>query len=129
MLMHHLSGVVDVLNGVLGLGLFIDCHGGNALRRGELGHGVGFDELIVGGSSGHDEAWRYACFIFADPFEDALALLGRGGAVESRRSAEHDDGIEMGGGGVVRGQGDVVAVQDKNEDKCDNGKREDGSSE
>ena len=47
----------------------------------KTGHGVGFDEVVVGGAAGHDDGGGDAGFVLADAFEDALALLGRGGAV------------------------------------------------
>ena len=82
---------------------------------GELSHGVGFDEMIVGGTAGHDDVRGYACFVLADTFEDALALLGRGGAVEFAGGAEDDEGVEVCLGGVVGGKGDVVSRDDEGE--------------
>lgn len=74
--MHDLRGVVDVLDGVLGLRLLGDGGCGNTLGLRELVHDVGFDELVVRGGSGHDDVRGDAGFVLADGFEDALALLG-----------------------------------------------------
>lgn len=74
---------------------------------------MGFDELIVGGGAGHDDVGRDAGFIFADAFEDALALLGRRRAVMFCGTAEDDEGIEVGCGSVVRGDGEVNADEEE----------------
>ena len=76
MAMHDLRRVVDVLDGVLGLAFLDEGGGGDALRLSELGHDVRFDELVVGGASGHNEARGDAGAVLADAFEDAGALLG-----------------------------------------------------
>ena len=112
MVVHDLGGVEDVLDGVVGLAFFDDGGGGDALGFGEEGHGVGFDEVVVGGAAGHDDGGGDAGFVLADAFEDALALLGRGGAVGLGGAAEDDDGVEVSGGGVVVGDGEVVADDD-----------------
>ena len=54
-----------------------------------------------------------AGFIFADAFEDALALLGRRRAVGVGGIAEDDEGVEVGCGGVMGGEGEVGAVEDE----------------
>ena len=59
-----------------------------------------------------DEGGGDAGFIFADTFEDALALLGRGSAVGFGGAAEDDDGVEVGGGVVVVEDGEVVDDDD-----------------
>jgi len=126
---HDVSGVEDVLDGVLGLALFEDAGGGDALRLGELGHDVGFDEVIVGWTAGHDEARGDSGVVFADAFEDAGTLLGRGRAVWVGGIAEDDDGVEVGGGGVVRWQRDVAAVDDEAEGNGQEDEEKDGSAE
>ena len=110
--MHDLGGVEDVLDGVVGLAFFDDGGGGDTLGFGEDGHGVGFDEVIVGGTAGHDEDGSDAGFVFADAFEDASALLGRGGAVGFGGAAQDDDGVEVGGCCVVAGDGEVIGYDD-----------------
>ena len=110
--MHELGRVVDVLDGVEGLGFFEDIGGGDTLGCGKLGHGVGLDEAVVGGAAGHDDAGSDTGLVFSDAFEDSLALLGRWGAVGFGGRAEDDDGVEMGLGGVVGGEGCVVADDD-----------------
>ncbi len=47
----------------------------DALRLGKLGHDMRFDEMVVGGSAGHDDALDDPGTVLADTFEDALALL------------------------------------------------------
>ena len=74
-LVHDLCGVVDVLDGVLGLGFFKDGRGGDALCLSELGHGVGFDGLIVGCGARHDDVRSDAGFVLTNALEDPLALL------------------------------------------------------
>jgi len=75
---------------------------------------VGFDELIVGSAAGHDEAWGDVGVVFADAFEDALALLERRGAVGETGSAEDDEGVEVGERGVAAGDG-VIGGEDEAE--------------
>ena len=101
------GGIIDVLDGVLCLGFFEDVGRGHALR---LGHELRFDELVVGGSAGHDDARGDAGAVLADAFKDALALLRRGSSVGAGRCSEDDDGVEVSGRGVVCGQGSVAAV-------------------
>jgi len=115
--MHDLRRVVDVLDGVLCLTFFEDVSDGNTLRGSELGHGVGLDEVIVCGTAGHDDVRGDASLVFAHAFEDTFALFGRWSAIDLRGSAEHDDGVEVCGCGVVGGKGKVVAVDDEAEGK------------
>ena len=128
-LMHELGRVIDVLDGVEGLGFFEDIGGRDPLSGGELSHGMGFDEVVVGGAAGHDEVASDAGFVLADAFEDALALFGGGGAVGIGGCAEDDDGVEVGLGGVVGWEGDEVACNDEREGKCQDGEVEEGSGE
>ncbi len=76
MLVHELGGVEEVLDGVLGLRLFEDGGGRDALRLGELGHDIGFDVAVVCGPAGDDDAWSDTGLVLADGFKNALALLG-----------------------------------------------------
>ena len=75
-LVHELGRVVDVLDGVEGLGLFEDGVSWDALCLRELGHSVGLDEVVVGWAAGHDDMGGDAGFVLSDAFEDTLALLG-----------------------------------------------------
>ena len=79
--MDDLGGVVDVLDGVEGLRLFENGRAGYALGGGKLGHGVGFNELIVSGSSSHDDARGYTSLVLVNTFKNSFALLGRWSAV------------------------------------------------
>lgn len=106
-LVHDAGGVVDVLDSVLGLNVFEDCRCRHALASSQLRHDIGFNVLIMGGGAGQDEVWGDAGFVLADTFEDAFALLRRGGAVGVGGIAEGDDRIEMGCGGIVRGDGEI----------------------
>ena len=117
MLMHDLRGIVDVLDGVLGLAFFDDVGGGNALRGSQLCHSVGFDQVIVRRPASHDDVWGNAGFVFAHTFEDSFALLRRWSTVKLGRSAQHDNGVEVRCGGVVGGKSEVVAVDDEAEGK------------
>ena len=127
MLVHELGRVVDVLDGVEGLGFFEDVGGGDTLGCGELGHGVGLDEAVVGGAAGHDDVWSDAGFVLADALENALALLGGGGAVGAGGRAEDDDGVEVGLGGVVGGEGFVVDRDDEGQGEGYEGNGNEGS--
>ncbi len=125
--MHDLCRVIDVLDGVLCLGFFEDGGGGDALCGSELGHDVGFDEGVVSGAAGHDDARSYAGLVLADAFEDAFALLGGGGAVGSGGSAEDDEGVEVVLGGVVGGESYVVACDDESKGESGYGEGEEDS--
>lgn len=129
MVVHDACGVVDVLNGILCLHIFENRRRRHTLIPGQLRHDVGFDVLIVGGGAGHHDGRGHACFIFADAFEDALALLGRGGAVGAGGIAEDDEGVEVGGGSVARGEREIDACreEDNGEDGC--GEIEEGAVE
>jgi hypothetical protein len=113
MLMHDLGGVIDVLDGVLGLNIFEDCRRGNALASGQLGHDIGLDVLIVGGGSGHDDIRGDSGFILADAFEDTFSLLGRRSAVSIGGIAEDDDGVKVSGSGVVRRDGEIDSCREE----------------
>lgn len=97
---HDLPGIAGVLDGVLCAGL--DEEGGlrNALGVRSLGHDGGFHELVVGGTAGEDEARSDAALIFMHRFSDAGELCGGGVAVVVGGSAEDNDGVEAGEGGV-----------------------------
>jgi len=58
--------------------------------------------------------WGDVGVVFADAFEDALALLERRSAVGETGSAEDDEGIEVSEGGVAAGDG-VVGGEDEAE--------------
>jgi hypothetical protein len=116
-LMHELGGVVDVLDGVHGLRLFEDGGGGHSLGGGELRHSLGFDEVVVGGGSGHDDVGGDAGPILADAFQYSFALLGGWCAVGLGGGAQDDDGVEMGLGRVVGRKCGVVADDDQDEDE------------
>lgn len=105
---HDALTVEDVLDGVQSLTFLDDVCGRDALREGERGHDVGFDELIVRGAAGEDDDGSDAGFEFAYSFEGAFALLGRRGAVAVGRGTEHNDGVEVGEVCVVGGDGSVV---------------------
>ena len=75
---------------------------------GELGHDMRLDELIVGGAAGHDEAGGDSGTVLADAFEDARALGGGRGAIAVGGISEDDDDVEVGGGCVAGGEGDVL---------------------
>jgi hypothetical protein len=72
---HDALAVEDVLDGVLGLAFFDDGVGRNSLGKGERGHDVCFDELVVSWTAGEDEVRCDAGFEFADALESAFALL------------------------------------------------------
>jgi hypothetical protein len=114
-LVHDAGGVVDVLDGVLGLHIFEDYRCGDAFAPRQLRHHIGFYVLVVGGGAGHDDVRSDAGLIFADAFEDALALLGRWGAVGVGRVAEYDERVEVGGASVVRGDGKVDAHREEDD--------------
>src|SRR4051794_18536227 len=92
---HDALAVEDVLNGVLRLRFFDDGLGWDALGEGERGHGVGFDELVVGGAAGEDEVRSDPGLELANAFEGAFALLRRRGSVRQGGSSEDDDGVEV----------------------------------
>ena len=73
---HDALAVEDVLNGVLSLTFFDDGVGRNSLGKGERGHDVGLDELVVRGGAGEDEMRSDSGFELANAFERAFALLG-----------------------------------------------------
>jgi len=106
-LLHDLVAEVDVLDGVVSLPFFDDIVGGDTLRNGEDLHAVSFDELIMGGATGHDNAWCDACAVLANTFQHTLTLLRRRGAVGKTRHAEDDERIEVRERGVVVGNGHV----------------------
>jgi hypothetical protein len=127
--MHELGRVIDVLDGVEGLGLFEDVGSRDALGGGELRHSVGFDEVIVGRASGHDDVWSYTGFVLTDAFQDAFALFGGGGAIGAGGCAEDDDGVEVGLGGVVGGERFVVDRDDEGQGEDDQDNDNKGSIE
>src|SRR5215469_17659035 len=88
---HDLAAVEDVLNGVLSLPLFDDGVRRNSLGEGECGHGVGLDEVVMGGAAGEDDMWSGAGLELANAFESALALLRRRGSIQVGRCAKNDD--------------------------------------
>lgn len=128
MLVHELCRVVDVLNGVERLRFFEDDGGRHALGSGELGHGVGFDEVVVSCGSGHDDAGSDAGFVFADAFQYSLALFRRWCAVGFGGSAEDDDGVEMSLSGIVGRESRIVDYDDQEEDEnqCREGRENSG---
>ncbi len=93
---HDALAEVDVLDRVAGEALLDDVSRPDALVERQNRHGVGFDDSVVSGSAGHDEMGGDAGAVLADPFEDALALLGRGRAIGEGRRAEHDERVEVG---------------------------------
>ena len=103
--------VVDVLDGVVGLWFFEDVGRRYAEGLGKLRHHVGFHEMVMGRTAGHDEARRNAGAVLAHTFQDALTLLGRRSTVRLGRSSQHDDGVEVMGRRIVCGQDGVAAVE------------------
>ena len=96
----------------------------------ELGHDVCFNELIVSGASGEDEARGDASARTSRmPSRTRVRSSGEGVPSGLAGIAEDDDGVEVGGGGVAGGEGDVAdTVDDEGEGEGQEGEDEEGSA-
>lgn len=105
LLMHNLGRVIDVLKGVLGLGLFEDVGRGNSLADGELCHGMGLYEVVMRRASRHDDVRSDPGLVLSNSLKDSLALLRRRSSIHARWSAQDDDRVEVRCRSVVAGNG------------------------
>ena len=103
MLAHDLRRVIDVLHGVLGLGLFNDVGSWHTLASCELRHSMGFDEMIVSRASRHDDMRCDPGLELSNTFKDSFALLWRRSSIEARWGAKDDDRVEVLCAGVMSG--------------------------
>lgn len=83
----------------------------------QLGHRVGFDEVVVRGGSGHDDARSDTGSILANAFQHSLSLFGRRRAISFGGRAEDNNGVEVGLSGVVGGKGNVVDCNNEDENE------------
>ncbi len=99
--MHHLCGVVDVLNRILCLWFFHDIRCRNPLCRGKLRHDMGLNEAVMRRPSRHDEAWSNPGLILADTLQNALPLFRRRCPIKAGRRSQNNDRVEVAGASIA----------------------------